>query len=124
VRLLLDSNAFLWWRLESRRLSVRASAVIGEAGNDIIVSVASLWEISIKRDLGKLQFLEDFKTVVREESFALLPITYGHLRILETLPHLHRDPFDRLVIAQALAEGIPIASSDRRFAAYGVQIVW
>ncbi|HKS88144.1 MAG TPA: type II toxin-antitoxin system VapC family toxin [Stellaceae bacterium] len=124
MRLLLDGNAFLWWREGSRRLSQRAAEEIQDSGSDIVVSIATLWEIAIKRALGKLQFLEDFHEVMRDEGFALLPITYGHLHALEALPQHHRDPFDRLLIAQALAEGIPVATADRRFGAYGVQIVW
>lgn len=125
MRFLLDSNAFLWWRNGSRRLSRQATDAIRDPKNDTAVSVVTFWEIAIKRALGKLHFLEDFEDVVRDEGFILLSITYGHLRALESLPlHDHRDPFDRMIIAQALAEGIPIATADRRFAAYGVQIVW
>ena len=124
MRLLLDSNAFLWWRDGSPRLSARAATQIREPDNDVLVSIASLWEIAIKRGLGKLTFLEDFEEVMRDEGFLLLPIGYGHLRALEDLPPLHRDPFDRLIVAQALAEGVPIATADRRFATYGAQIVW
>ena len=124
MRLLLDSNAFLWWRAGSANLTVRAANIIRDTDNDTAVSVVTLWEIAIKRGLGKLQFLEDFEAVMREEAFDLLPITYVHLRTLETLPMRHRDPFDRLLIAQAVAEGIPVATGDRSFAAYGVQIVW
>ena len=124
MRLFLDSNAFIWWRNGSRRLSTRAAIEIRDPHNDVVVSVVSLWEIAIKRALGKLQFLEDFEEVVRTEGFSLLPIGYQHLRQLETLPQHHRDPFDRLLIAQAVAEGIPIATADHRFAAYNVQIVW
>jgi PIN domain nuclease of toxin-antitoxin system len=124
VKLLLDSNAFLWWRNGSRRLSTRAAEEIRNPDNNIAVSIATLWEITIKRALGKLQFLEDFEPVMESEGFLPLAVAYHHLRALERLPFHHRDPFDRLLIAQALAEGIPIATSDRRFAAYGVQIVW
>lgn len=122
--MLLDSNAFLWWRLASPRLSERAAAAILDPGNDILVSVATLWEIAIKQSLGKLRFLDDFEAVIQSESFVVLPIGFNHLHALETLPPLHRDPFDRMMIAQALAEGIPIATADRRFPAYDVQIVW
>ena len=88
------------------------------------MSIATLWEIAIKRGLGKLRFVEDFQGVMRDETFGLLPISYDHLRASEELSRHHRDPFDRLLIAQALSEGIPIATGDRVFAAYGVQVVW
>ena len=124
MRLLLDSNTFLWWRAGSEKLTERAERMIGDTDNDTAVSVVTLWEIAIKRGIGKLRFLEDFEAVMTEEAFDLLPISYAHLRTLETLPMHHRDPFDRLLIAQALAEGIPIATGDRVFAAYGVQVIW
>ena len=124
MRLLLDANALLWWRNASRRLSRSARDAIGDGGNEIILSAATLWEITIKRGLGKLQFPDDLEQVMREEAFSLMPIAYEHLRTVDSLPHHHRDPFDRLLIAQALSEGIPIATGDRIFAAYGVQIVW
>jgi len=124
VRLLLDTNALLWWRYEPPRLPARASDQIRDPDNDIVISVASLWEIAIKRGLGKLQFLEDFEEVMADEEFDLLAVTYNHLRVLGELPLHHRDPFDRLLISQSLAERIPIITSDRAFAAYSVEIVW
>jgi len=124
VRLLLDSNALLWWQAGSARLAERAERMIADTDNDTAVSVVTLWEIAIKRGFGKLRFLEDFEAVMTEEAFDMLPISYAHLRTLETLPVHLRDSFDRLLIAQALTEGIPIATGDRRFAAYGAQVVW
>src|SRR3954469_23437059 len=115
MRLLLDANALLWWRDASRRLSRRARDEIGDGRNEIIISAATLWEIAIKRGLGKLRFYDDLEEVMQEEAFALLPIAYAHLRAFYALPLHHRDPFDRLLIAQALAEGIPIATADRIF---------
>jgi PIN domain nuclease of toxin-antitoxin system len=124
MRLLLDTNTLLWWREDSPRLSRRANDQIRDPGNAIVISIGSLWEIAIKRGLGKLRFPGNFGEMMAEERFDLLGITYDHLHALDDLPHHHHDPFDRLLIAQALADGIPIATSDRRFAAYGVQIVW
>ena len=124
MRLLLDTNALLWWRMGSPRLSSIASDQISNPDNDIVVSIASLWEIAIKRVLGKLQFLEDFEEVMANEEFNLLSITYAHLRVLGDLPQHHRDPFDRVLISQSFAERIPIVTNDRTFAAYAVEIVW
>jgi PIN domain nuclease of toxin-antitoxin system len=124
VRLLLDTNVFLWWWEGSPRLPVRVRDLIRDSGNDIAVSIASLWEIAIKRALGKLDFRGDFQEVMTEEAFDLLAITYGHLRVLADLPRNHGDPFDRLLIAQSLAERMPIATADRAFAAYEVEILW
>jgi PIN domain nuclease of toxin-antitoxin system len=124
LRLLLDTNAFLWWRDASPRLPTQVSDQIGNPDNEIVISIASLWEIAIKRSSRKLQFLDDFEQVMAEEEFDLLTVTYDHLRALDGLPLHHRDPFDRLLIAQALAERIPIVTDDRAFAAYSVKIVW
>lgn len=124
MRLLLDTNALLWWRDGSPRLPDRIGDIVRDPDNDIVVSIVSVWEITIKKTLGKLQFAEDFEEVMADEAFDLLPVTYPHLRRLADLPLLHRDPFDRLLIAQALAERVPVATADRNFAAYGVDIVW
>jgi PIN domain nuclease of toxin-antitoxin system len=119
MRFLLDTHVLLWWREASTLLSLLASATIAAGENEILVSIASLWEITIKRRLGKLVFPDDLETVLREERFGLLGISFQHLRRLDALPPLHRDPFDRLLIAQAAAETMPIISGDSAFAAYG-----
>ena len=124
MRLLLDANSFLWWLTGSPRLSAPAREAIADGTNRTFVAIGSLWEIAIKRTLGTLQFPHEFETVLRDEGFDLLPITYAHLQVLEAMPLHHRDPFDRLLVAQALAEHIPIATADRRFAIYGVEVLW
>jgi len=120
----LDTNVFLWWRDESPRLPTRVGDQIRDPSNEIVISITSFWEIAIKRALGKIRFLEDFEEVMADEEFELLSVTYAHLHSLAGLPHHHRDPFDRLLIAQALIERMPIASADRSFPAYGVDILW
>jgi PIN domain nuclease of toxin-antitoxin system len=124
MRLMLDTHVLLWWRAAARPLSRRARAEIANGSNEILVSIASLWEITIKRSLGKLTFPDDLEAVIAEERLGLLSISFQHLRTLDSLPHLHRDPFDRLLLAQSLAERLPIVSSDRRFAAYGATLIW
>lgn len=124
MRLLLDTNAFLWWRDASPRLPARVSEEIRDPGNEIRISIVSLWEIAVKRAVGKLRFLEDFETVIVEEAFDLLPVSLTHLRSLDTLPLHHRDPFDRLLIAQSVAEDLPIVTNDGAFLRYGVRTFW
>jgi PIN domain nuclease of toxin-antitoxin system len=124
MRFLLDTHVLLWWRDASPLLSPLASAEIAAGENEVLVSIASFWEITIKRSLGKVAFADDFETVLREERFALLGISLAHLRRLDTLPSLHRDPFDRILIAQALTENMPILGSDKVFAAYGTMLIW
>jgi PIN domain nuclease of toxin-antitoxin system len=108
----------------SRALGSLAPAAIMDTENDVVVSVASLWEMTIKLALGKLRFPADLESTLREQGFGVLPISFAHLRQLATLPPLHRDPFDRMLIAQSRADGLAIATGDRAFALYGATIVW
>jgi len=124
MRLLLDTNAFLWWRDASPRLPDHVKDQISDPANDIVVSIVSFWEIAIKRRLGKLRFLDDFEAAMAEEEFDLLGIDYPHLRSLDDLPLHHRDPFDRLLIAQAIAENLTVATDDKLFARYDATIIW
>jgi PIN domain nuclease of toxin-antitoxin system len=124
VRLLIDSHAFVWWRAGSGALSATARDEIADPANEVLISTAALWELTIKEASGKLSLPADLDTIVTDEGFSVLSITVIHLRRLKTLPRIHRDPFDRMMIAQALAEGISIATADRIFGNYGVPIVW
>lgn len=124
MRLLLDSNAFLWWVTNSHRLSAMAREAITDDTNAILVGVGSLWELAIKRSIGKLDFPHDFRAVLSDEAFELLPINFEHLCVLEALPLHHRDPFDRLLIAQAIAENIAVVTTDSRFGRYDVRVFW
>jgi PIN domain nuclease of toxin-antitoxin system len=124
MRLLLDAHAFLWWLTGSRALSTSARQAVADPGNEVLIGIGTLWELTIKRSLRKLNFPHDLETVVRDEGFAVIGITLAHLRMLETLPHVHRDPFDRLLIAQSLADHVPIITGDRAFGAYGTTLIW
>jgi PIN domain nuclease of toxin-antitoxin system len=128
MRCLLDSHAFLWFISGDARLSERAHDEISEIRNEVVLSVASLWEIAIKTSLGKLTLGQPFRELISRQLFGneigLLPIDPSHLTVLTDLPFHHRDPFDRLIIAQAMVEGIPVLSSDPEFRKYPVQIVW
>jgi PIN domain nuclease of toxin-antitoxin system len=124
VRLLIDTHALLWWRDDSPRLSARARNEITNPNNDIWVSIVTLWEIVLKRSNGKLNFPDNLEQVLREEAFPLMSIGFRHLETLERLPFVHKDPFDRLLIAQAIAEGMPLLSNDRALLAYGAAVVW
>lgn len=124
MRLLIDSHALLWWFEASPALSTPARNAIADATNQVLISVAGLWELTIKDSSGKLRSPADIETMVVGEGFSVLSISFAHLRNFGALPRLHKDPFDLMMIAQALTEGIPIATCDRIFAAYGVQVVW
>lgn len=124
MRLLLDTHAFLWWLTDSPALSVRARQALSDSRNEMLLGIGTLWEITIKRSLGKLNFPHDLETVIRDEGFAIFGIDLAHLRALELLPRLHGDPFDRLLIAQSIADDLPIVTGDRAFAAYGAILIW
>jgi len=128
MRMLIDTHAFLWFNDDNERLSATARENIQNRENIIFLSVASVWELAIKSSLGKLDiprpavdFVEGKRHIGQIE---LLEITVSHIRVVEALFFHHRDPFDRLLIAQALSENIPIISTDAIFDAYGVQRVW
>lgn len=127
-RLLIDTHAYLWFVFDDERLSPGASAAIADAAIVKALSVASLWEIAIKVSLGKLELGTSLDRFLADEvegrEIELLAIKNTHLTRVAGLPFHHRDPFDRLLIAQALVEGLSIATADPRFAAYGVRTIW
>ena len=122
-RLLLDTHVLLWWLSDDPRLSATCRDLIGDADNEIYVSAASTWEISIKRALGKLEAPLGLSSVIWNSGFAELPISLFHGEQAGGLPEHHKDPFDRMLIAQAQAEGLEIVSADEKFQAYGVRLV-
>ncbi len=124
MKLLLDTHTALWWLLDDERLGVDASRELTEDRNQILLSAAVVWEVSIKRSLGKLRAPPDFAAILLESGAQPLPITLDHAAAVESLPWHHRDPFDRLLLAQALSEGAAIVSRDEALLPYGVSLVW
>ena|SRR5205807_1327045 len=128
MTVLLDAHAFLWFIVGDKRLSVVARSLIEESANKSFVSAATLWEIAIKTSLGRLILTAPFEEVITEQvrinGFQILPIEAEHLKRLVDLPFHHRDPFDRLLIAQAMAEEIAIVSIDSALDAYEVKRLW
>ena len=128
MRLLLDTHTCLWFLHGDAELSGTARRLIEDMDNQRLVSLASLWEISIKMSLGKLlagrEFNDLFPRQLTANAMDLLPIKVGHIARVASLPLHHRDPFDRLLIAQSLEENLPILSADPAFDAYGVQRIW
>ncbi len=125
---LLDTHAFLWFALRDARLSKTGSLLISDPGNRLLLSPASYWEIAIKISLGRYELNDDFGLFMREQIVEnvldILPITLEHAAVVATLPFHHRDPFDRLLVAQAIAEQIAILSCDTALDAYPVSRVW
>jgi PIN domain nuclease of toxin-antitoxin system len=126
--LLLDTQALLWFFWDDPRLSTPAKGLIEDPANRKLASVASCWEVAIKVSIGKLDLGESSRSFLPREiarnNFELLPISLIHATMVEGLPLHHRDPFDRLLIAQAMAEGISLVSNDAMFDVYGVSRSW
>jgi len=123
-RFLVDTHAVLWWLEDAPALSGVARAAIADPANEPLVSAASLWEIAIKRSLGKLSVPEELPDEIVDAGFAWLPVAAAHAWAARDLPPHHRDPFDRILIAQAAHERLPLLTRDERFAAYGVDVRW
>jgi PIN domain nuclease of toxin-antitoxin system len=123
MRLLLDTHVLLWWLADDRRLGPRTRELIGDADNNVYVSAASAWEISIKRALGKLKAPAVLNDIVLDAGFELLDISFAHGERAGALPPLHNDPFDRMLVAQALIEELLFITSDKTLAAYELDLV-
>ena len=128
MKLLLDTHTLLWFALDDKRLSAKAEALTTDPANDVLISPASYWEIAIKISRGKYELDVDFvqfmETLVSENNFEILPIAPAHAAAVAELPFHHRDPFDRMLISQAIVEKIPILSADDAFESYAVARLW
>ena len=128
MRLLLDTHAFLWWLDGDRRLSGRMRTLVADEENEVYVSAASVWEITTKARLGRLSgattVAADVPAAMMSQGFATLSITAAHAQRAGSLPGPHRDPFDRMLVAQAQSEGLPVVSIDTVFDDYRVTRLW
>ena len=128
MRLLLDTHAFLWWIFDDPRLSSTARTLIADPSAEILFSVVSAWEIAIKSRTGRLDLPPDVPAFIhdqiRRNRFTVLPIELRHALQVHALPGHHRDPFDRLLVAQAQVETVPMLSTDTQIAAYDVTLRW
>lgn len=120
MRLLLDTHAFLWWDSEDAKLPEILRSAIESATNTVYVSAVTVWEIAIKRASGKLVYGQGVGRAIREHGFEALPITVEHAEWAGSLPQLHRDPFDRLLVAQAQLEGLVLVTVDEQILRYQV----
>jgi len=128
VKLLLDTHVFIWWFNEPEKLSKKVLAACEDNKNELILSVASIWEMQIKMQLGKLRLTQSIKDLISTHratyDLQILPIFLNHILALDNLPVHHRDPFDRILIAQASTERLAIVTKDQIFKEYTVQLFW
>lgn len=127
MKVLLDTHTFIWWDSAPSKLSAQVLALLQDPANTVSLSVVSVWEMLIKHQLGKLTLNMPLATIVVQQQangIQILPITLDHVLAVESLPTPHKDPFDRLLVAQANVEGAVLLSADPIFAQYPVHVVW
>ncbi len=127
MRALLDTHAFLWFVTGNSRLSRRAMAFMQDSSNELFISAASVWEMAIKSSLKRLILplpLKEYMAEKIQSGFRIMAMEWEYIVMVENLPFHHRNPFDRLIIAQAIAENVPVITADPVFKAYGVKLIW
>lgn len=128
MRLLVDTHVMLWWLGDDPRLSPSARRIVGDGRNDLLWSIASSWEIAVKLGIGKLEIDRPlprlFADLVTDQGVIVLPIGPDHCARLVDLPPHHRDPFDRMLVVQAIHERVPILTADPKLAVYDVEVIW
>ncbi len=128
MNVLLDTHTFLWGILDDPQMSVRARDVIGDGTHDVFLSAASAWEIAIKARLGRIRLSEDPERLIPDQvsanGFRLLPIHLRHALKVHALPDVHGDPFDRMLVAQAMVEDMALLSADSHLTRYPVTVLW
>ena len=123
MKLLLDTHVLLWWLGDDMRLRAEARNAIAEPENIVFVSAATTWEIAIKTSLGKLTLPEGLEDQISKNAFTPLPITIAHTLAIAQLPPIHQDPFDRMLVSQALLEDMTLITHDQRIMKYDVEIL-
>lgn len=127
MRCLLDTHVLLWWLHDASRLQPGSRALFADSDNELLWSACSTWELAIKSQLGKLRLegpLHEFVArVMNEQDLTALPVQHVHAARVAELPPIHRDPFDRLLVAQAAVEGVPLLTADPQLAAYGIECI-
>ncbi len=128
MKYLLDTHAFLWWIGDDPSLSKKARSIISDEGNEIYLSAVSVWEIAIKSRAGRIEIREELESFVdrhvRGNAFLPLPVTLRHSAKIQMLPNHHRDPFDQMLAAQGMVEGLPVITVDKMIGSLGAKVVW
>ncbi|AFZ37509.1 PilT protein domain protein [Stanieria cyanosphaera PCC 7437] len=123
MKLLLDTHTLIWWLTNHPTLSQAAKKAISNQDNLVFISAASAWEIAIKKSLGKLTAPDDLEVQIESNNFQPLPITITHGLAIEELPNHHNDPFDRIIIVQAICESMTVVTRDKKFNLYNISII-
>lgn len=128
MRLLLDTHTLIWWSTSSENLPERVLGLLEDPQNDLLLSIASVWEMQIKLQSGKLKLGKPLSELIANQQASnelkILPIGLSHVFALQSLPDLHRDPFDQIMVAQAIVENLPFVSSDSVLDGYSIQRLW
>lgn len=124
MKLLLDTHAALWWLSDDDQIGEHVGRHLTDETNQVLLSAVVVWEVAIKRSLGKLDAPDDLVSILLGAGAQPLPVTLDHAAAVETLPWHHRDPFDRMLVAQAVTEDAAIVSRDAPLSEYGVSIIW
>jgi PIN domain nuclease of toxin-antitoxin system len=127
MNLLIDTHVFLWWDSQPEKIPNRALSALEDPDNTIWLSLVSIWEVQIKTQLGKLTIHQPLDSLVQQQQqngIQLLPIKLNHILAIQPLPYYHKDPFDRLLIAQSIAENLTCVSADSVFKQYNIPILW
>jgi len=127
MNILVDTQIFVWFMEDTSKLPINVKKIMNNDGNELLLSIATLWEMTIKMSIGKLKLSRNISEIISsslENGFKILPIEPKHLISLFGLKYIHRDPFDRMIIAQGISENIPVISSDGVFKEYPVQVIW
>ena len=123
MHVLLDTHVLLWWLADDLLLSQNQRLAILDKRNSCFISAVTIWEISIKSSLGKLEIADDYLDFVYTQGFMELPVSWEHARLVKVLPDFHKDPFDRMLIAQSQVEGMTLLSSDLNIARYDIALI-
>jgi PIN domain nuclease of toxin-antitoxin system len=126
MRVLVDTQSFIWFTEDDAGMPAKIKTLMNDRNNVLLLSIVSLWEITIKVGIGKLKMRRSIDSVIKdisESGFEILPVKVGHLLELSKLALIHRDPFDRMIISQGLSENIPVISSDSIFGAYPIELI-
>lgn len=123
MRLLLDTHVMLWAISDPERLSAQARGAIASEENEVFVSVVSPWEIAIKKSRNRIETPDDLDRGLESSQFKLIPVLLRHTKAVESMPHHHRDPFDRMLVAQAIVDGMTLVTADRKLTRYAVALM-